>query len=41
MAHQPTKNMLKRSLEAARRAQPANDTLKWFKTYLPYESHMD
>ncbi len=40
-ARQTTKNMLKRSLEAAGRGQPVNDTLKWFENYHPYESHLD
>ncbi|KAF9934564.1 hypothetical protein BGZ67_003792 [Mortierella alpina] len=40
-ASQTTKNMLKRSLEAAEREQPANVTLKWFESYHPYERHMD
>ncbi|KAF9560519.1 hypothetical protein EC968_006137 [Mortierella alpina] len=40
-ARQMTNNVLKRSLEAAEKGQPVDDTLKWFESYHPYERHMD
>ncbi|KAF9953945.1 hypothetical protein BGZ72_005050 [Mortierella alpina] len=40
-ARQATNNVLKRSLEAAERGLPPNDSLEWFESYHPYERHMD